>query len=307
MSKLQNKNSTSISGAKVKESFASHFFDGFNVILLGVLAFIMIYPLLHVAFASFSDGYALMAHRGLLLHPLGITLDGYKLVFKEPMLLRGYINTAIVVIGGTGFAMVLTVLGGYVLAKKELMLRKPIMIYIIITMYFTGGMIPFFMTVRDLGMYNSLWALIIPSSVSTFNLIIMRTGFEGIPESLIDAARIDGASHLTILWKIVIPLAKPTMAVITLYYAVAKWNAWFNAFLFIRDREKYPLQLVLRGLLIEIDANAMSAGTDAGEIARMGETMKYGTIMVATLPILLFYPFLQKYFVKGVMIGGVKG
>ena len=267
----------------------------------------MLYPLWHVCMASFSNGYELMAHTGLLLKPAGFSLDGYELVFKDPMLFLGYRNTLIVVGAVTLISMILSVLGGYVLSRKNLLLKKPIMIYIIITMYFSGGTIPYFMAVRDLGLYNSLWALLLPGAISTYNMIIMRTGFEGIPDSLVEAARIDGASHMTTLIKIVIPLAKPTMAVIALYYAVAKWNAWFDAMMFIQDRKKYPLQLVLRSILIENNMDTMTAGMDTGEVAAAAETVKYGTIMVATVPILLLYPFLQKYFVKGVMIGGVKG
>ncbi len=296
-----------MNNVKVKESFGSRLFDIVNVIILGVIAFVMLYPLWHVCMASFSYGYDLMAHTGILLRPAGFSLDGYKLVFKDPMLWVGYRNTIIVVAGGTLLSMALSVLGGYVLSRKELMLKKPLMIYIMITMYFSGGTIPFFMTVRDLGLYDSIWALIIPGALSTYNMIIMRTGFESIPDSLVEAARIDGATHLQTLWKVVIPLAKPTMAVVALYYAVAKWNAWFHAMMFIQDRKKYPLQLVLRGLLIENNLDSMTGGMDSGEVAAAAETVKYGTIMVATVPILLLYPFLQKYFVKGVMIGGVKG
>lgn len=298
---------TSVKSTKVKESLGSRIFDFFNVILMVVLSFIMLYPLWHVCMASFSNGYELMAHTGLLLKPASFSLDGYELVFKDPMLFLGYRNTLIVVGAGTLISMILSVLGGYVLSRKNLLLKKPIMIYIIITMYFSGGTIPYFMAVRDLGLYNSLWALLLPGAISTYNMIIMRTGFEGIPDSLVEAARIDGASHMTTLIKIVIPLAKPTMAVIALYYAVAKWNAWFDAMMFIQDRKKYPLQLVLRSILIENNMDTMTAGMDTGEVAAAAETVKYGTIMVATVPILLLYPFLQKYFVKGVMIGGVKG
>ncbi len=301
------KNSSQKTNKKIKESFSSRLFDVINVIILGLLAFIMLYPLWHVCMASFSKGYTLMAHTGILLKPAGFSLDGYKMVFSDPMLFVGYRNTIFVVFVGTIVSMVLSVLGGYVLSRKDLLLKRPLMIFIIITMYFSGGTIPFFMAVKDLGLYNSMWALVLPSAVSTYNMIIMRSGFEAIPDSLVEAARIDGASHMTTLLKIVIPLAKPTMAVIALYYAVAKWNAWFHSMLFLQDREKFPLQLILRGILIENDLESMTTGVDAGAAAETAEIVKYGTIMVATVPILLLYPFLQKYFVKGVMIGGVKG
>lgn len=203
--------------------------------------------------------------------------------------------------------ILLTSFGAYVLSRRELMIKKPFMLYIIFTMFFSGGLIPFYYVVTSLGMYDTLAAVILPGAINTFNLIILRTGFEGIPVSLEESAKLDGAGDLTILFKIMIPLTLPTLAVITLYYTVAAWNAWFNAMIFIRTRSLYPLQLVLREILIGSDTSIMENGADLGAAQAISETIQYAVIIVATLPVLMIYPFLQKYFVKGVLVGAVKG
>lgn len=292
---------------KIKVSALSRIFDVFNVLLMIAVVICTFYPMIHIVMASFSDGNLLLAHRGILLKPLDFTIGGYKMVFKDPMILRGYANTIFVVVVGTFISVLVTAMGAYFLSRKNVMLQTPVMLYVMFTMFFSGGMIPFYFTVKDLGLYNSIWSLILPTAVNTFNLIIMRTGFASIPDSLEESAKLDGAGHLTILFKIVIPLAMPTIAVIILYYAVSYWNSWFNAMMFIQDRVKYPLQLVLRGVLMSNDTSAMTGGVTAVDKESVGESVKYGVIVVATIPILAVYPFLQKYFVKGVMIGAVKG
>ena len=292
---------------KIKVSASSRIFDVFNVLLMIAVVICTFYPMIHIVMASFSDGNLLLAHRGILLKPLDFTLGGYKMVFKDPMILRGYANTIFVVVAGTFISVLLTATGAYFLSRKNVMLQMPVMLYVMFTMFFSGGMIPFYFTVKDLGLYNSIWSLILPTAINTFNLIIMRTGFSAIPDSLEESAKLDGAGHLTILFKIVIPLAMPTIAVIILYYAVSYWNSWFNAMMFIQDRVKYPLQLVLRGVLMSNDTSAMTGGVNTVDKESVGESVKYGVIVVATIPILVVYPFLQKYFVKGVMIGAVKG
>lgn len=181
------------------------------------------------------------------------------------------------------------------------------MIMIIITMFFSGGMIPFYFSVRELGLEDSLWSLILPSAINTFNLIIMKTSFMSVPESLSESAWLDGAGHLTILFRIILPISMSTLAVIGLYYAVAHWNAWFNAMLFLKDRRKFPLQLIIREILIQNNMSEMADGADVAGKAFISETIKYAVIVIATLPILCVYPFIQKYFTKGVMIGAVKG
>ena len=292
---------------KIAISVGSKVFDVFNVLIMLLLMLTTFYPMVHILYASFSNGNALLAHTGLLIRPLDFSLEGYNMVFKDPMIVRGYANTLFVVIVGAMLSVFLTALGAYFLSRKNVLLQKPIMIYIIFTMFFSGGMIPFYFTVRQLGLYNSLWSLILPSAINTFNLIIMRTGFEAIPISLEESSKLDGAGHMTILFKIVLPLAMPTIAVMILYYAVERWNAWFHAMMFIQDRIKYPLQLVLRGILLSNDTSSMTGGVSAGDQEAIGESIKYGVIIVATLPVLAVYPFLQKYFIKGVMVGAVKG
>ncbi len=292
--------------SKIKEGPASVLFDAVNVLLLAVIVVVTVYPILYVIFASFSNGDRLLAHSGLLWKPLGFTAAGYKMVFKDPMIVRGYLNTIFVVVVGSFVSMAITVLASYFLARKEVVGQKAIMIYIIITMFFSGGMIPFYFTVRSLGLYNSIWALVFPSAVNTFNLIVMKTNFQGVPDGLIEAAVLDGADHFIILASVVLPLVKPILAVISLYYIVGRWNEWFYAMMFLQDRVKYPLQLVLRGILIANDTNAMSAGKGFGDQEAVSESIKYGVIVIATVPILCIYPFLQKYFVKGTMVGAVK-
>jgi putative aldouronate transport system permease protein len=223
------------------------------------------------------------------------------------MILKGYMNTLYIVVVGVVLNMVMTVLGAYFLSRKHVKWQKPIMLMILFTMFFSGGLVPFYLTVRSVGLENSHWALILPSLVNTFNLIITRTGFEAIPESLIESVEVDGGNHLVILTAICIPLIMPTIAVIVLYYAVDKWNAWFHASIFLNDRIKYPLQLVLREILISNDTSMLTANVDVSDTESVSDTLKYAIIIVATLPVLCLYPFLQKYFVNGVMLGAVKG
>ena len=269
------------------------------------LSILTLYPLLYVLFASLSIPSKFIAHSGLLLAPLGMTLSSYKAVFQNPNISSGYINTLIIVTSGVTINILMTSIGAYFLSRKNVMWRSPIMFLIIFTMFFHGGLIPFFFLVKGLHLDNSLWALIIPGAINTFNLIIMRTAFNAIPDSIEESAKIDGAGHFTILFKIVIPLAMPTIAVMILYYGVHHWNSWFNAMIFLQKRELFPLQLILREILIQNDTT-FQTGANTGDDMMIGETIKYAVIVVATLPILALYPFLQKYFVKGVMIGSVK-
>lgn len=290
---------------KIKKSKGAAIFDTVNVTLMIVISLCMLYPMLYVIFASFSDPTAFTKHGGLLLAPAGFSLESYKLAFENPMLFRGYLNTIIIILVSVTLSMILTSLCAYVLSRKDFKLRKFCTVAIVITMFFSGGMIPFYFTVKDLGLENSMWSLILPTAINTFNMIILRTSFESIPSALVESASIDGAGHWTILFRIILPLSKATLAVLVLYYAVANWNSWFNAMLFINDRDKYPLQLVLREILITSDTSSMTAGESDREF--IGETIKYAIIVISTVPILCIYPFLQKYFAKGVMVGSVKG
>jgi putative aldouronate transport system permease protein len=208
---------------------------------------------------------------------------------------------------GSAFNLFMTSLGAYVLSRRNLMLKSQLMIMITITMFFSGGLIPMYLLINDLGLYDTRWALIIPGAISTWNLIVMKTSFQGVPQSLEESARIDGANDFTILFRIIIPLSLPVMAVMLLFYAVGHWNSYFGALIYLTDADKFPLQLILRELLLANNMmQEMLTGVDSTERHQVAQTIKYATVMVATLPILLLYPFLQRYFVKGVMIGSLK-
>jgi len=277
-----------------------------NGMFMILVCVIMVYPFLHVIMASVSDPAALMRHRGPLLWPDGFNIGAYGLVFKNPNIIRGYLNTFMYVGLGTTINLLMTILSAYVLSRKTFVLRRPMMILAIVTMHFSGGMIPLYLQVLKLGLINKIWAVVLPSAMSTYNLIIMRTAFENIPESLEESAMLDGANDLVVMTRIVVPLAMPTIAVILLFYSVGIWNSWFSAMIYLQDRTKFPLQLILREILIANDTSSMTAGV-VGDTVPLAESVKYATIVVSTLPVLVIYPFLQKYFVKGVMIGAVKG
>lgn len=291
---------------KIKMSLGERIFDVFNVLIMLLITIITLYPFLHVVFASFSDGNSLSSHQGLLLKPLGFSTEAYKMVFKYPMIVTGYLNTIKIVLVGVTLNILLTAIGAYFVSRKNVMWSKPVMIMIIITMYFNGGLIPNYFNIKELGLYDTFWSLILPGAISTFNLIILRTAFYAVPDSLEESAKLEGANHFIILFRIILPLTMPTIAVLILYYAVGHWNSWFNAMIYLKNRTKFPLQLILREILIQKDTTSMTAG-DSGDKLAIAETIRYATIVVATVPILCIYPFLQKYFTKGVMVGAVKG
>ena len=293
---------------KHKLSFSERLFDIINIIIMCFLMFITLYPLLFVIFASLSDSTLLMMNNtSLLLKPLGFQLSAYQAVLKYPLIRSGYLNTVFIVVAGVGVNLIMTSLGAYFLSRKNVFWKRPAMIVIIITMYFGGGLIPSYLNIKNLGMLDSLWSVILPSAISTFNMMIMRTAFESIPRSLEEVAEIDGAGHFIILFRIVLPLSMSTIAVMVLFYGVHHWNAWFGAMLYITKKELFPLQLVLRDIVMQNQtADISNTASDIDKFA-VAETIKYAAIVVATLPILILYPFLQKYFIKGVMIGAVKG
>lgn len=279
----------------------------FNIIFLLLLNLTMLYPMLYVVFASLSDSSKLMGHMGLLIKPLNANLNAYKAVFTNPMIGRGYINTIAVVFTSVVLSMVMTILCAFVLSRKEVALRNVFMGFVLFTMFFSGGLIPFYLTVKNVGLENSLWSLIIPYLINVYNMVIMRTSFSQIPEPLIESAKLDGANPMQVLLKIVLPLSVPVMMVIVLYYAVAQWNAWFSAMIFLHERSKFPLQLILREILIQNDTATMMQGVGMKDATSIGETIQYAVIVVATVPILVIYPFIQRFFTEGVMIGAVKG
>lgn len=291
---------------KIKESLGYRVFKVVDVIVLSLIAIVCLYPMVYVLFASLSDSAQFMQHSGLLFKPLGFTLDSYIATTKHPMIVSGYKNTLLVLIGGLAVNMALTVSGAYVLASSEFRFRKIFNMLITFTMLFSGGMVPTYLAVKAYGLLDSYWALVIPTAISTFNLIIMRTAFAGLPPSLAESARLDGANDFIIMSRIALPLCMPTVAVIILYYGVQHWNAWFQAMLYLQSRQKYPLQLILREILLQNDTSTMT-GPGGADTIGMSDTVKYAVIIVSTLPILALYPFLQRFFVKGVMVGAVKG
>ena len=277
-------------------------------VVLGLFAIFCLSPILYVLFASFSDPRLLNQHTGLLFYPLDFTVEGYTVAASYAGVWTGYLNTILVVTAGTALNIFMTILGAYVLSRRDLYLHRAANLLVIFTMFFNGGLVPTYLTVKNLGLIDNRLALILPVAISTWNLIILRTSIEALPQSLIESARIDGANDVVILFRIVLPLVKATIAVLVLYYAVGHWNSWVNAMLYIKDRSKYPLQLILREILIENTSNAATQSVgNLSELDQYKQLVKYCTTMIATAPILFIYPFLQKYFVKGVMIGAVKG
>jgi len=292
----------------MRQSSGEKVFNIFNALFLTGLMLITLYPFLYVVFASFSDAGLLIKHRGLLLKPEGLNFQSYQMVARNPILFSSYFNTIIYVISGTSLSVFLTICGAYSLSRKNVLLRMPITFFFVFTMWFSGGMIPLFLLVRNLGLLNHRLAIILPGAVSTYNLIVTMTYFKSIPDSLEESAKIDGASDYVIMFRIIVPLAIPVIAVIALFYSVGIWNSWFNAMIFLNKRELFPVQLILREILILNDtAGVMGGVVSQGDQINVGETIKYATAVVATIPILLVYPFVQRYFVQGIMIGAIKG
>jgi len=287
-----------------KSSPGDMVFMSFNYILVTLVAITCLYPMVHVLMGSISDPLRLMQHSGPLLWPLGFVTTGYEIVLQNPNIWIGYANTIYYVVVGTAVNIFFTTLGAYALSRKNFMFKRTITIGIVFTMYFSGGMIPNFMLVQGLGLLNTRMALILPGAIATWNLIVMRTCFQHIPASLEESAKIDGANDFTVLFRIFVPVAKATIAVMILFYAVNHWNSWFPALLFIRDRGLLPLQMFLREILIGHAAGGNIA-VDADRM-HLEQVIRYSTIIVATVPILFAYPFAQKYFISGVMLGSLK-
>jgi putative aldouronate transport system permease protein len=285
---------------KIKESLASKLFDALNTTLMVLLVIVMVYPMVYVFSASISDN-AMVASGQVLLWPKAVTLLAYERIVFNPDLWISYWNTIRYTFVHTALTLIATSAMAYPLAKKWLPGRRPVLLMAAFTMLFSGGMIPTFLVVQKLGLLNTIWAIVLPSLISTWHLFIMRTFFEALPEELEDAATIDGCGSFQVLVRIVLPLSLPVMATIGLYTAVGQWNAFFDALIYLNDRGMYPLQIMLRNILI-----AGSTVQGEGDLSYL-ETMKYAMIMIATLPILCVYPFIQKYFVQGAMIGGIKG
>ncbi|MDD9268115.1 carbohydrate ABC transporter permease [Paenibacillus sp. GCM10023248] len=285
---------------KIRQSAGSRIFDAFNYTVMIVIMIVMIYPLWYVFSASISDN-AMVSSGEVLFLPKQVTLIAYKQLTANPDLWISYWNTIRYTVVHVVFTLITTSAMAYPLAKKWLPGRKLILMMAAFTLLFSGGMIPTFLVVQKLGLLNSIWAIVLPTMISTWYLFIMRTFFEALPEELEDAATIDGCSSLQVLLRVVMPLSMPVMATIGLFTAVNQWNAFFDALIYLNDRSMYPLQIMLRNILVA--GSTIQAEGDMNLL----QTMKYAIIMIATLPILCVYPFIQKYFVQGTMIGGIKG
>lgn len=289
--------------SRIRRSRGERAFQIFAYLLVVFLVFICLYPFWHVLMASFSTASKVYSHVGLLLRPLGFTLDAYKVVFEQELLLSGYANTLFYLAVGIPLNVTLTALGAYFFSRKNVRFQSILFKYCLITMYISGGMIAFYLNLKDLGLLGTRWAMILCGCVNCYNIIILRTAFASIPDSLCDAAKMDGAGHVTILFRVVLPLSKASLTVIALYYGLTIWNSWFWHQIVNRDQSKWPLQAVLRKLLIESSAFAAEGGAEPAFL----ETARYAVIIVSMLPIIMIYPKIQKYFQKGAMIGAVKG
>ncbi|MEH7548212.1 carbohydrate ABC transporter permease [Neobacillus vireti] len=284
-------------------------FDTINFIFLTLICLAVLYPLYFVVIASISNP-DLVYNGSVWLLPKEITFEGYKRIFSDSKIWLGYKNTIIYTVLGTAVQLSLTLMAAYALSRKDLYGKSFFMLMILFTMFFSGGLIPTYLVVKDLGMLNTMWAMIIPKAIAVWNLIVARSFFESsIPNELLEAGKIDGCSNTRFFLKIVLPLSKPIIAVMVLFYAVGNWNSYFDALIYLNDESLYPLQLILRNILIQnqLSVQMLSDLDNLAAQQHVGEIIKYGVIIVAAIPLLIVYPFVQKYFVKGVLIGGVKG
>ena len=288
-----------------KASIGSRVFDISNTLFLLLLAFVTLYPMYHIFIVSISDGIYIV--RGMVNWiPRGLTSEAYRMVFRNDLIWIAYLNTLIYTSVGTLINIVCTSMCAYPLCRKDFYGRRFFTFMIILTMFVSGGMIPLYLVVMQLGLINTMWAIVLPPAINTYNMIIMRTFFSGIPVSLQESAYLDGANDIKILLNIILPLSKPILATMTLFYAVQHWNSWFSALIYLTSRSRYPVQLILRDIVVTGELSE-----HGGEVTRslniIATNYKYAVIIISVVPILCFYPFLQKYFAKGVMIGAVKG
>ena len=278
-------------------------------VFLSIAGLAVLYPLIYIVSASFSDPQAVMTGE-VVLWPVRVSLKGYQAVFKNPKIMTGFLNSFIYLFLGTALNLVMTMLCAYPLSRKEFKHRNKIAALFVFTMYFSGGLVPTYMVVNKLGLIDTIWAMIIPSAMSTYNMIICRTYMiNSIPDEMYEAAQVDGCSPFRYLTRIVTPLCKPILAVLTLYYGVAKWNSYFDAMLYIKKQALQPLTIIMREILIlnQVDPTMVSDAKAASEMSGLTALLKYSTIVVASVPVLILYPFVQKHLVKGVMVGAVKG
>ena len=294
------------SGNIVKDTLGDKVFYIITYIILGLLALIILYPVYFIIIASISDPDAVLAGK-VVLYPVGINFEGYAKILERTDVWTGYFNTIIYTVVTVVLSLVVTIPAGWALSRKTLPGKKFWMIYFIIPMFFGGGLIPFYNVMSTLGLINSPLAVILPAILSVWNLFMTKTFFaSSVPGGLIEAATIDGANHFQTFFMVVIPLAKAIIAVMALYYAVGQWNSYFNAMIFLQDETMYPLQLVLKEILIGTESTVGGSGETILEQYRLANQLKYVSVIVSSLPVLMLYPFVQKYFKQGVMIGSLK-
>ena len=292
----------------MRETKADRTFTIFNYVFLTIVALLVIYPLVFVVSASLSNPQYVVSGE-MWLWPKEFTLEAYEKVFKNKDIINGFVNTLKYTVFGTILNVIMTILAAYPLSRRDLKGRGVIMAFIIFTIFFSGGLVPTYLLIRDLGMLDTFWVMIIPNAVAVWNIIIMRTFFQAIPHELEESAKMDGSGNFRILWSIVLPISFPVIAVMVLFYSVGHWNSYFQALIYLQDQDKFPLQLILRQILIQGQTDDMIQATSESFLAQQlsVEWLKYAVLIVANLPMLMLYPFLQRYFVKGVMIGSLKG
>ena len=299
----------------VKDTKTDRLFMIFTYIFVILSVLIVLYPLIYIVSASISDPQAVNSGK-MYLFPKGVTMEGYKIILENNSIWRGYLNTIYYTVLGTSINLLVTLPAAYALSRADFYGHKVFTSFMLVTMFVSGGLIPSYLLIKNLGMLNTVWALVIPGAVSVYNIVVTRTFFQStIPREMGEAAIIDGCSDFKLFWTIILPLSTPIIAVMALFYGVGHWNGFFSALIYLSDKTMYPLQMVLREILVlqDFSSNATN-GSMTGEMAelmfsrqQLSAVIKYGVMIVSTLPIIIIYPFLQKYFVKGMMVGSVKG
>lgn len=281
-------------------------FNVFNILFLLIIIVITLYPFWHALMVSVSSPSRYMKHNGAMLVPLDIDFASYSAVFTNPNMGYGFFNSFVNVAVGVVVGLLLTIMAAYALTRKNFYFKRPLMFFMVLTMFISGGLIPMYLTIDSLNLINTRWAVILPMLINTYNVVVTRVFFSSIPDSLEESARLDGANDLVILFKIFVPISMPIIAVVTLFIAVDRWNAWFYPMIFLNKRSLFPVSLILREILIANDTSAMTANVSVGDKEPIAETIKYATMIVSILPVVVIYPFLQKYFIQGMMLGAVK-
>lgn len=294
---------------KINETSSDKVFNIVNSLFLSLILVLVAYPLIYVVSASLSSPIAVSSGR-VWLWPVDLTTKGYEAVFNHPDIIRGFFNAIYITVLGTVVQVIITIMAAYPLSRRTLYGKGAITLFFTFTMFFGGGLIPTFILINNLKLYNTYWALILPGAVGVYNVIVARTFFQAtIPEDLFEAGQLDGCSDFKFLISIVLPLSKPIIAVLVMFYAVGHWNSYFGPMIYLSDKQLYPLQIVLRNILVQnqITSEMMTDVAAIEQQKGLAELIKYSVIVVSSLPMLILYPFIQKHFVKGVMIGAIKG